>query len=46
MSKVRFKISNVLSETGEVHRLALVRVRPLINGGRFHLACRHRRVGK
>jgi len=41
-----FKIRNVLSEAAEVHRLALVRVPDLINGGRFHLASGHIRVGK
>jgi len=41
-----FKIRNVLSEVAGVHRLALVGVLNLINGGRFHLASGHIRVGK
>jgi hypothetical protein len=41
-----FKIRNVLSEAAGVHRLALVRVLDPINGGRFHLASGHIRVGK
>jgi len=41
-----FKIRYVLSEARGVHRLALVRVLDPINGGRFHLASGHIRVGK
>jgi len=40
------KIRNVLSEPADVHRVALVCVLDLINGGRFPLASRHIRVGK
>jgi len=41
-----FKIRNVLSEAAGVHWRALVRVLDLINGGKFHLASGHIRVGK
>ena len=41
-----YKIRNVLSEAAGVHRLVLVHVLDLINGGRFHLPSEHIRVGK
>jgi len=41
-----FKITNVLSEGPGVHGLALVGVLDSINGGRFHQASGHIRVGK
>ena len=41
-----FKIRNILSEAAAVHRLALVRIRDRINGGTFHIASGHIRVGK
>jgi len=40
-----FKIRNILSEGAALHRLALVRIVDLINGGRFHLPSGHIRVG-
>jgi len=39
-----FKITNILSEAAAVHRLALVHILDLINGGRFHIRRRHIRV--
>jgi len=42
---VLFKIRNILSEAAAVHRLALVRMLDLINGGRFHIPSGHIRVG-
>jgi len=41
-----FKIRNVLSGAGSVHRLALVRVLDPANGGRFHFGSGHIRVSK
>jgi len=41
-----FKIRQVRSEEAGVHQLALVRILDPINGGRFHLASGHIRVGK
>jgi len=40
-----FKIRNILSEAAAVHRLALVRILNLINGGRFDIPSGHIRVG-
>jgi len=40
-----FKIRNILSEAAAVHRLALVRILDLMNGGRFHIPSGHIRVG-
>jgi len=40
-----FKIRNILSEAAAVNRLTLVRIRDSINGGRFHIASGHSRVG-
>ena len=40
-----FKIRNILSEAAAVHRLALVRILDLINGGRFHILSGHIQVG-
>jgi len=39
-----FKIRNILSEAAAVHRLALVRILDLINGGRFHIPSGQLRV--
>jgi len=39
-----FQISNILSEAAAVHYWALVRIRNLINGGRFHIASGQIRV--
>jgi len=41
-----FKIRNILTEAGAVHRLALVCILDPVNSGRFHIASRHIRVGK
>jgi len=40
-----FKIRNILSEAAAVPRLALFRILDPINGGRFHIASEHIRVG-
>ena len=40
-----FKIRNILCEAAAVHRLALVRIRDPINGGRFPIRSGHIRVG-
>jgi len=39
-----FKIRNILSEAGAVHRLGLVCILDSVNGGRFHIASGHIRV--
>jgi len=36
-----FKIRNILSEAGAVHRLALVCILDPVNSGRFHIASGH-----
>jgi hypothetical protein len=41
-----FKIRNILSEAGAVHRLALVCILDPVNSGRFHIASGHIRVGR
>ena len=41
-----FKIRNILSEVGAVHRLALVCILDPVNSGRFHIASGHIRVGR
>jgi len=41
-----FKIRNMLSEAGAVHRLALVCILDPVNSGRFHIASVHIRVGR
>ena len=41
-----FKIRNILSEAGEVHRLALVRILNPVGAGRFHRRSGHIRVSK
>jgi len=41
-----FKIRNLLSRAGSVHRLTLVRVLNPANGGRFHPGSGHIRVSK
>jgi len=41
-----FKIRNILSEAGAVHRWALVCMLDPVNNGRFHIASGHIRVGK
>ena len=41
-----FKIRNVLSGAGDVHRLALVRILDPVGAGRFHRGSRHIRVSK
>jgi len=40
------KIRNIGSETGAVHRLALVCILDPVNSGRFHMASGHIRVGR
>jgi len=40
-----FKIRNILTKAAAVHRLALVGILDLINGGRFHIPSGHIRVG-
>jgi len=42
----RFQIRNIQSEAAAVHHWALVRIRDLINGGRFHIASGHIPVGE
>jgi len=39
-----FKIRNILSEAGAVHRLGLVCILDSVNSGRFHIASGHIRV--
>jgi len=41
-----FKIRNILSEAGAVHRLALVCILDPVTSGRFHIASGHIRVGR
>ena len=41
-----FKIRNILSEAGAVHRLAVVCILDPVNSGRFHIARGHIRVGR
>jgi len=41
-----FKIRNILSEAGAVHRLALVCILNLVNSGRFHIASGPIRVSR
>jgi len=41
-----FKIRNILSDAGAVHRLALVCILDPVNSGRFHIASRHIQVGR
>ena len=41
-----FKIRNILSRAGDVHRLALVRIVDPVGAGRFHRGSGHIRVSK
>jgi len=41
-----FKIRNILSEAGAVHRLALVCILDPVNSGRFHIASGHIRLAR
>ena len=40
-----FKIRNILTEAGAVHRLALAYILDLVNSGRFHIVSGHISVG-